>query len=297
MAANNVSSVRLPGKLYDFKSPKIATFELENGRSHYCAFTLNKKQFGTVRQCQLMHQLLYAILFNIGVRNSDVLTSKHDPLTPSELLELPLVDGVSSQAWLYMKGRWRLKILEHRKEKLFLKLKEQEGEGEKEEEEDRPNAGQLYTGPRAGATPMDTNQKRGSKIVSIADENGDFLHHLWTQIVELSKPMCSTADIALVDEKRRQAAKASSKRKAYNNAMGIVSNSNHQKKSDHPNDKKRRKIYRPRGVTVITGNFLNKIIFFGKLDNKRINLFFEKQYFFEQMIAFFFFEQRRIWTW
>ena len=125
MATDNTSSAHLPNKLYDFKSPKIATFELENGNSHYCAFTLNKKKFGTVRQCQLMHQLLYSILFKIGVRNSDVVSSKHNPLTPSELLELPRVDGVSSQAWLYMKGRWRLKILEHRREKYYLRLQQQ----------------------------------------------------------------------------------------------------------------------------------------------------------------------------
>jgi hypothetical protein len=31
---------------YDFKSPKISTFELADGRSFYAAFTLNKKQFG-----------------------------------------------------------------------------------------------------------------------------------------------------------------------------------------------------------------------------------------------------------
>ena len=51
---------------YDFKSPKISTFELADGRSFYAAFTLNKKQFGTVRQCKLMHQLLYSILYQIG---------------------------------------------------------------------------------------------------------------------------------------------------------------------------------------------------------------------------------------
>lgn len=241
MATDNTSSAHLPNKLYDFKSPKIATFELENGNSHYCAFTLNKKKFGTVRQCQLMHQLLYAILFKIGVRNSDVVSSKHNPLTPSELLELPRVDGVSSQAWLYMKGRWRLKILEHRREKYYLRLQQQ-------------GVGRGLVGQEEGhASGIPQRQP------TIVDESGDFLHHLWTQIVVLSKPMCSAADIALVDAKRKQAAKANSRRKAYNNAMGVLSHSNNPKKSDNHNDKKRRKIYRPRGVTVITAADLGMV--------------------------------------
>lgn len=55
--------------------------------------------------------------FGTGIRNIDVVASMHDPLTASEFSELPKVDGISSQSWLYMKAEWRLSILKYREAK------------------------------------------------------------------------------------------------------------------------------------------------------------------------------------
>ena len=44
--------------LHDFKVPKISSFELEDGRSFYAAFTVSRKAFGTLEQCKIMQQLL-----------------------------------------------------------------------------------------------------------------------------------------------------------------------------------------------------------------------------------------------
>ena len=252
-------------QVYDFKSPKISTFELADGRSYYSAFTLNKKQFGTIRQCKLMHQLLYSILHQLGIRNSDIVTSLHDPLTRNELDELPQVDGLSSQAWLYMKGKWRLKILEQRR----IKAKEE---------------------------ALAVLNNKATHLKNPADQtkiDPQFLHHLWTQIVKFSKPLCSKRDLDFVDQKRKQAEKAKRKRAGSDSGNGSSSSSSSSSASSssssssssfsssssasYPAQKKGakigrpkkahtvsqknkpRKIYRPKGVTVITAADLNLV--------------------------------------
>jgi hypothetical protein len=222
-----------PAVIYDFKSPKISSFEFADGRSFYCAFTLNKKRFGSVRQCKLMHQLLYSILHKIGICNKDIISSIHSPLTKKELKELPLIDGISSQAWLYLKGKWRLKILEQR----ILKLKE--------EEENAKAKGTVY-------------KQDDTKIDPV------FLHHLWSQIVDLVKTLCSAAHIRIVDDRTDHAEQAKSKRKAYNDAIkNFGTKQLSLEKSRKTMTVKQQKVYRPKGVTTITSDDLK----YNKLKN------------------------------
>ena len=110
--------------LHDFKVPKISSFELEDGRSFYAAFTVSRRGFGTLQQCQLMQQLLYSILYSVGIRNEEIIKSPHAPLTKAELRKLPCIGTVSAQAWLLSKARWRLKILNSR-----LKMKAGKNKG------------------------------------------------------------------------------------------------------------------------------------------------------------------------
>tara|TARA_B100000780_G_C21084515_1_gene436856 strand:+ start:370 stop:918 length:549 start_codon:yes stop_codon:yes gene_type:complete len=179
----NTSSLFAPGVLCDFKSPKISIFEMQDGNTYTASFTLHKKNFGTIMQCKIMHQFLYSILFKIGIRNVDIVTSKHDPLTKQELLELPQVDDMSTPAWLYMKSQWRLKILQRNQN----------------------------TSSSSSSSSTSTALSYNSSQLN----DSTFLLYLWSEISKQTHIMCSRKDLEIITA--RQIGIATNKRKRSNN--------------------------------------------------------------------------------
>jgi hypothetical protein len=262
-------------QLYDFKSPKISTFELSSGATYCAAFTLHKKHFGTVRQCKLMHQLLYHVLYEIGIRNLDVVTSRHEKLTNSELNELPQFGGMTSQAWLHWKATWRLKILKGRTEKYLAQQQD--------------NSSSEY-----GTNTTNGDALENSKQV---DDEFTFLEQLWGEIANKTLPLCSKTDLELIEARKTKTGGSKRKRKQPGNVSKTASSHDHESRYYHNGSvvgmkgsssssssgggsggsvlhkkaklgrsnkttevksmSKKRKIYRPKGVTVITAEDLN----------------------------------------
>jgi hypothetical protein len=180
-------------KLHDFKVPKISSFELEDGRSFYAAFTVSRKGFGTLKQCQIMQQLLYSILYSVGIRNEEIRVSPHDAPTRTSLRDLPSVGGISAQAWLLSKARWRLKILNQRL--------------------DAKASGSSVTGGGAAAGAGGTG--RSSSTSSPAASKGcnrtipqkidpSLMKHVWQEIVLGTEPLVSKRDMKLLNQRQEK---------------------------------------------------------------------------------------------
>lgn len=182
--------------LHDFKVPKISSFELEDGRSFYAAFTVSRKAFGTLEQCKIMQQLLYSILYSVGIRNEEISTSPHDPLTRLDLRELPSIGGISAQAWLLSKARWRLKILSQR---LDAKAQGTAGVG--------TGAGGEVSLPKTkAATSKGCNRTIPQKI------DPSLMRHVWQEIVFATEPLVSKRDLELLNQQQYKSSRATGPR-------------------------------------------------------------------------------------